>query len=112
MTLAFLAALVMAALGCTSLFLPKKMASLLGYGRVSGLGLIEFRATYGAFFLASGLGATYVDRPVIYVVLGCAWLLTGLVRLIAFVHTRTYKKENIAGVCIELGLAICFLFGR
>lgn len=82
------------------------MASILGNGKsISSLGLIEFRASYGAFFITIGVLGVYFNIKEVDIIIGSSLLSAGLVRLIFFFYKRKNIKENAAGVFVELGIA-------
>jgi len=99
-------------LGVTSLLLGPKMANRMGYGKnLTPLGNIEFRATYGAFFVALGVVGIQLNNPHIHFLIGSCWLAAGATRSLSFSLTRKDIKENILGVIIELGVAALLLLG-
>ena len=99
-------------LGVISLLLPVQMATLLGYGKkLTSLGNIEFRVTYGAFFTTLGAFGFYFNTYETRIIIGSSWLAAGIVRLIIFFLKRTDVKENLVGLMIELGIAGLLLVG-
>ncbi len=103
---------ITALLGGSSLMGGARLASLLGYEKqMSPLGEIEFRATYGGFFLMLGLLGIYLRTDDVFLIVGCSWLSAGVTRLIMFLYKRTHTKENMVGLVIELGIGALILFG-
>lgn len=98
-------------LGSLSLLLGSKMANLLGYGKtLSPLGNIEFRATYGAFFVTLGVLGIGLNSQDVYQLIGACWLAAGITRSILFLLTRKNIKENLSGLIVEFGIATLLLF--
>jgi hypothetical protein len=102
---------ITALLGFTSLLFGPKIADHLGYGKsLTPLGNIEFRVTYGAFFIALGALAIRLNNPDVHLLIGVCWLSAGVTRSVLFALTRKDIKENIFGLIIELGIAALLLF--
>jgi hypothetical protein len=99
------------ALGFLSLTFARQMASILGYGKnLSTLANIEFRATYGAFFLTLGALGLLLNNQAVSFLIGSCWFSAGLVRALCFLKSQEDVKENVAGLVIELGVATFILF--
>jgi hypothetical protein len=102
---------VTVALGFLSLAIGRQMASLLGYGKnLSSLANVEFRATYGAFFITLGSLGIILNNQSVSFLIGSCWLSAGLIRGIFLLISQKDVKENIAGLFVELGIALLILF--
>jgi hypothetical protein len=63
------------------------------------------------FYIAIGLTNLLVPQPVDFVaiVLGAAWLFTGLGRIVSILFDRGWTKYNFFGTLFELGIGLCVL---
>jgi hypothetical protein len=66
-------AVVTVMLGCLGLLFPKAVGRVLGIEPDRPLGISEFRATYGGFFLCLGIGCLVAQSVQVFTVVGAAW---------------------------------------
>lgn len=104
--------LLTATLGFLGFFYTKKIADMIGYGeRLSSLGLLEFKATYGAFFFTLGLLGLYLRTDEVAIVVGGAWLSASSVRAFTLIIQRNDIAKNIGGIVIEASIGLLIFFG-
>lgn len=106
-------AVLTAGLGLVSLLMPKtglkilKLQPQAAFPYAKG----ETRGVLAGFYLS--LGATYLLVPqaqlFLGIVLGAAWLLTGIGRIISILVDRGATLYNFAGVLFEAGIGIVLL---
>jgi hypothetical protein len=95
------AATVTVILGLLSLLMPSRVSEILGFKTHSGLGLSEFRATYGGFFIALGIGCLLSQSTLVFGVLGAAWCSASIVRIASAIVDKSHSWQNIAGIVFE-----------
>ncbi len=78
--------------GLASALKPRWIAGLLETGFSSGHGVSEFRIAYGG--IAAPLFALYVNHPLVFQLLGCAWLSAALVRILSYIPDRPKLTIN------------------
>ena len=96
-------------IGLASLLAPSVISRTLGYAPLSPLGRTEFKATYGAFFLALGIGGLWLNSSDAALLVGLAWFSAGLMRAVSLVIGRNNLKEHSFGVGVEWGIASLLL---
>jgi hypothetical protein len=100
-------AVVTAMLGCLGLLVPKAVGRVLGIEPDRPLGISEFRATYGGFFLCLGIGCLVAQSVQVFAVVGAAWCAAAFARMISYAVDDSRSAHNLAGVGVEacIGLA-------
>lgn len=106
-------AVLTAGLGVISLVLPKtglkilKLQPMEAYPYAKG----ETRGVLAGFYLSLGLTYLLVPQAQLFLgfVMGAAWLLTGLGRLLSIVVDRGATAYNFAGVVFEAGIGLVLL---
>ncbi|MEN9591914.1 MAG: putative rane protein [Gemmatimonadota bacterium] len=93
--------------GIIGLMFPDRVSRTIGLSLNGRLGRSEFRATYGGLFLAAGVAA--INAPDSTLLLACAWLGAAAGRSISAIIDRSWSKENVAGIIIELAVGSLLL---
>jgi len=99
-------AVVTAMLGCLGLLFPKAVGRVLGNEPDTALGISEFRATYGGFFLCLGIGCLVAQSVQVFTVVGAAWCAAAFARMMSYVVDSSRTGHNLAGVEASIGLAM------
>ena len=102
-------ALITALLGCFGLMFPSAVGRVLGLEPDRPLGISEFRATYGGFFLCLGIGCLLAQSVPAFTVVGAAWCAAALARIVSFVVDGSRTRHNLAGVGFEAGIGLAML---
>jgi hypothetical protein len=102
-------AVVTAMLGCLGLLFPKAVGSVLGVEPDRPLGISEFRATYGGFFLCLGIGCLVAQSVQVFAVVGAAWCAAAFARLMSYAVDDSRAAHNLAGVGVEAGIGLAML---
>ena len=102
-------AVVTAMLGCLGLLFPKSVGRVLGIKPDSSLGISEFRATYGGFFLCLGIGCLVAQSVQVFTVVGAAWCAAAFARIISYAVDSSRTGHNLAGVGVEAGIGLAML---
>ena len=102
-------AAVTALLGCLGLLFPSAVGRVLGIEPDRPLGVSEFRATYGGFFLCLGIGCLLAQSASAFTVVGAAWCAAALARIASFVVDGSRTRDNLAGVAFEAGIGLAML---
>jgi Domain of unknown function (DUF4345) len=71
--------------------------------------IAEGRASFGGVFLALGLCTILLAQPLVTLVLGAAWAMMALGRIVSMIFDRAVSTYNIAGTLFEIVLAIAAL---
>lgn len=101
-------AVVTAVLGCFGLLFPRLVSRVLGIQPDGPLGISEFRATYGGFFLCLGVGCLVAQSVPVFKVVGAAWCAAALTRTLSFAVDGSRRWHGLVGVLVEavIGLAL------
>ena len=102
-------AVVTGMLGCLGLLFPKRVGRVLGIKPDSSLGISEFRATYGGFFLCLGIGCVVAQSAQVFTVVGAAWCAAAFARIISYGVDSSRTAHNLAGVGVEAGIGLAML---
>ena len=102
-------AIVIAALGCVGLLIPRNIGRVLGIHPAGPLGVSEFRATYGGFFLCLGIGCLVAQSVPAFTVVGAAWCAAAVTRLASSAVDGSRSWRNLAGVAFEASLGLAML---
>jgi hypothetical protein len=103
---------VTAMLGGVGLLFPVAVGRVLGIEPDSPLGISEFRATYGGFFLCLGIGCVVAQSVPVFTVVGAAWCAAALARIVSFAVDGSRARRNLAGVAVEAGIGLAMLAAR
>jgi dipeptide/tripeptide permease len=71
----------------------------------------EARATLAGPFIALGLGVILLAQPLITLVLGAAWGLTAIGRLVSMLADRAFSRFNALALLFEGAMALAALAG-
>ena len=96
-------------LGCLGLLFPTAVGRILGMEPGRPLGISEFRATYGGFFLCLGIGCLVAQSVQVFTVVGAAWCAAALARMMSYVVDGSRTVHNLAGVGVEAGIGLAML---
>jgi hypothetical protein len=96
-------------LGCLGLLFPKRVGRVLGIKPDSPLGISEFRATYGGFFLCLGMGCLAAQSVQVFTVVGAAWCAAAFARIISYAVDSSRTAHNLSGVGVEAGIGLAML---
>ena len=99
---ALAASAVMLFFGIAAALRPAALQPLLGVAAESPLGTSEIRAVFGGMFVAFGLACIVLREPVVFAVVGTAWLADFAVRLVSVFVDRVPAK----GALVVLGTAL------
>ncbi len=102
-------AIMTAALGCLGLLFPIAVGRVLGIEPNRPLGISEFRATYGGFFLCLGIGCLAAQSVPVFTVVGAAWCAAALARIGSFAVDGSRTRDNLAGIGVEAGIGLAML---
>jgi hypothetical protein len=102
-------AIVTAALGLLGLLCPSAVGRVLGIEASRPLGISEFRATYGGFFLALGIGCLVAQSVPVFAVVGAAWCAAALARAVSFAVDSSRAAHNLAGMGVEAAIGLAML---
>ena len=102
-------AVVTVVLGCVGLLFPSAVGRVLGIEPDRPLGISEFRATYGGFFLGLGIGCLVAQSVPVFTVVGAAWCAAALARIVSFAVDGSRTRHNLAGVGVEAGIGLAML---
>jgi hypothetical protein len=96
-------------LGCLGLLFPKAVGRVLGIEPDRPLGISEFRATYGGFFLCLGIGCLVAQSVQVFTVVGAAWCAAAFARMMSYAVDSSRTAHNLAGVGVEAGIGLAML---
>jgi hypothetical protein len=105
-------AVVTAMLGCLGLLFPRRVGRVLGITPDSSLGISEFRATYGGFFLCLGIGCLVAQSVQVFTIVGAAWCAAAFARIGSYAVDRSRSAHNLAGMVVEAGIGLAMLAAR
>jgi len=105
-------AVVTVILGCLGLLFPKAVGRVLGIETHKPLGISEFRATYGGFFLCLGIGCLVAQSAHVFTVVGAAWCAAAFARVVSYAVDGSRTGHNLAGAGVEAGIGLAMLAAR
>ena len=106
MILKIFSALATIATGFYSLVAPLKVREFTGLELPGGRGITEVRAILGGFFIALGAAPLVFGSVDMYLMLGIAYLLVGLVRGVSMFVDRSVVRSNLISLGVELVLGV------
>ena len=95
--------------GILGLLWPRKVSSVIGLHLPGPLGISEFRATYGGFFLCLGIGCLVAQSVQVFTVVGAAWCAAAFARMMSYAVDSSRTAHNLAGVGVEAGIGLAML---
>jgi hypothetical protein len=104
---ALAAAALMVAVGIGAAIRPRSLIWA-GVVAASPLGTSEIRAVFGGMFVALGAACLVTREPIVFAVVGAAWLADVAVRLVAVVVDRVPAREAraVLGIGSLMGAAL------
>lgn len=96
--------------GVFSLFNPLGAAKFTGLGTPGARGTTEVRAVLGMFFVALGLFPILFSSAAAFQMLGFAYLLVGIARLVSIFIDKSADQSNWISVVSEFVLGAILLF--
>ncbi|NWO04177.1 MAG: hypothetical protein HLX50_00300 [Alteromonadaceae bacterium] len=72
---------------------------------------MEIRATYGGIFIGLGFSCLWFQQPVVYLVVGLAWLSAALSRALSGIVGKAFSSREIGGVVIEACIGMLLMTG-
>jgi len=102
-------AAVTTAIGGLGLLLPGAVSRILGIHPWGPLGISEFRATYGGFFMCLGIGCLVAQSVPVFTVVGAAWCAAALARLTSCAVDASRSWHNLIGIGFEAGVGLSML---
>ena len=100
--LKILAAVGTIATGLYSLVAPKSVRGFTGLELPGGRGVTEVRAVLGGFFIALGAAPLIFQSPDMYLMLGVAYLVVGVVRAVSMFVDQSLVKSNFISLAVEI----------
>jgi hypothetical protein len=100
----------MTAFGIGAMIRPSSL-SWVGVSADSPLGTSEIRAVFGGMFVALGLACIILREPVVFGVVGAAWLADLAVRTVAVFVDRVPAKEALTVLATALVMGVALLSG-
>ena len=91
-------------LGGMGLSVPHAASRFTGLQASNPTGFSEFRATYGGFFLALGVAMIVLRQPMLYQVVGIAWLAAAVGRIVSVFADNAKEKRNFQAIAFEAGI--------
>ena len=105
-------AVVTAVLGFFGLLFPSAVSRVLGIQPDGPLGISEFRATYGGFFLCLGIGCLAAQSPAAFAVAGAAWCAAAAARMLSMAIDGSRSWQNVVGILFEASVGGAMLAAR
>ena len=103
--LQYLACILTVISGLFALFSPKNAVSLSGLVPQGGRGLTEIRCIMGGLYIALGITPFFLGE-VAFQMLGIAYLMIGVVRLISIFVDKSSTQSNWGSLALEFVLGI------
>ncbi len=108
--LQYMACVLTIAVGAYSLFAPMSAANFTGLTPQGGRGVTEIRAILGMFFVALGAYPILFPTDAAFHMLGFAYLLVGLARLVSIYLDKSGNQSNWISVASEFVLGLILIF--
>lgn len=104
---ALVAAGLMTAMGVACIVRPESLR-MIGVVAENPLGRSEIRVVFGAMFLALGLACIILREPIVFAVVGAAWLADFVVRLVAVIVDRVPIRDAawVLAIAAAMGAAL------
>ncbi len=109
---ALAASALMMLFGIAAALRPAALRPLLGVAAESPLGTSEIRAVFGGMFVALGLACIVLREPVVFAVVGTAWLADFTVRLASVFVDRVPARAALVVLGTALVMGGALLSGR
>ena len=108
--LQYIACVLTILVGAYSLFAPKNAGKFTGLTPEGGRGITEIRVVLGMFFVALGAYPILFPSDTAFHMLGFAYLLVGIARLISIFVDKSGEQSNWISVASEFVLGAILLF--
>ena len=99
-------------LGGMGLLAPNAASKFTGLQASNPSGFSEFRATYGGIFLALGIALLVVRQPILYQVIGIAWIAAAVGRIISVFMDNAKESRNFQAIVFEASIGGLLLIGN
>ncbi|MCG9875551.1 MAG: DUF4345 family protein [Leptospiraceae bacterium] len=99
-------------LGLMGFLAPKLAMKFTGLSSSTKEGSSEFRATFGGLFIALGLFPLWIGNPQGYLLVGLAWIATGIGRAVSIVADSCFTSKNVLAVFFESGIGCLLILGN
>ena len=110
LVLKYIGCILTALVGVFALFAPKRTEGFTGLIAPDARGVTEIRVVLGMFFIALGLFPVITGSAVAFQMLGAAYFLVGIARIVSIFVDRSGNQSNWFSVVFELVFgAILFL---
>ena len=103
-------AAVMTLFGIGALMRPTTLAAI-GVVAESPLGTSEIRAVFGGMFVALGAACLITREPIVFAVIGSAWLADVAVRIVSVAVDRVPARQAIAVLATGAAIGTALLSG-
>jgi len=107
---ALIAAGIMTLFGLGALMRPSSLAAI-GVTADSPLGTSEIRSVFGGMFIALGVACLITREPIVFAVVGAAWLADVAVRMVSVIVDRVPSREAAAVLSIGAVIGAALLSG-
>lgn len=107
---ALVAAALMVLMGVGAAWKPSSL-SLVGVTATSALGTSEIRAVFGGMFIALGTACLLLGEPIVFAVVGSAWLADVAVRIVSVFGERVPVRQSAPVLAIGLAMGAALLSG-
>ena len=96
---ALLAASTMVFFGLSALMRPSSL-EIVGVTATSPLGTSEIRSVFGGMFVALGVACLITREPMVFGVVGAAWLADAAVRIVSTIVDRVPLRQAVTVLAI------------
>ncbi|MBN2247510.1 MAG: hypothetical protein JW733_02290 [Coriobacteriia bacterium] len=107
---ALVAAGLMVVIGLGAMVRPSTL-EMVGISTSTPLGRSEVRAVFGGMFVALGMACMLTREPIVFAVVGAAWLTDVAVRIVAIFIDRVPAREALAVLAIGGAMGAALLSG-
>lgn len=107
---ALIAAVIMTLIGLGAIARPSAL-EMVGVSATSPLGRSEIRAVFGGMFVALGLACLLIREPIVFAVVGAAWLADVAVRIVAIFVDRVPLKAALGVLSIGGAMGVALVSG-
>jgi hypothetical protein len=107
---ALLAAATTTAFGVGAMLRPSSLAWV-GVSADSPLGTSEIRAVFGGMFVALGLACIVLREPLVFGIVGAAWLADFVVRSVSVLVDRVPGRQAVPVLAIALVMGAALFSG-
>jgi uncharacterized membrane protein HdeD (DUF308 family) len=108
--LQYIACILTALVGIYATISPKSTTSFTGLSPLGERGVTEIRVVFGVFFIVLGLFPIITGSPIAFQMLGSAYLLTGVARVIAIFMDKSSEQSNWISVAFEVIFGLILIF--